>query len=147
MMKLFQSIQKTFMKHKILAALLIVFVVLFFLCLVMKGNLIATQKTKENGVREEGFKNMPIFTMYHMNWCGYCKMAKPEFDKLMTDPIQEKVQIRSVEGEESKENAEECSQKNISGYPTFILTKDGEDTKYQGERTKEGFISFLKQHC
>lgn len=146
-MDVLKSIQKTFLKHKILATLLIVFVTLFILCLIMKQCLIKTQKDKEQGVREEGFRTMPSFTMYHMNWCGYCKTAKPEFDRLFQDPIQQRVEIRCIEGEESTENAKECEDKDISGYPTFILTKNGEDTPYNGPRTFTGFKAFLNEHC
>ena len=32
----------------------------------------------------EGFGNgtTPAFSLYHVDWCGHCKRAKPEFKKL-----------------------------------------------------------------
>ena len=49
-------------------------------------------------------------------------------------------------------NAEDAKNKaiveayDIEGYPTFIVSKNGKDTVYEGERTTEGFAQFAKEN-
>lgn len=96
--------------------------------------------------RCEGFSNQdePVFRMFFAEWCGHCKKAKPEFSPLVGEQTikGKKVKIVMIDAEKEKELAKQF---NVSGYPTFILTKDGQNITYDGERTQSGFRSFLEK--
>ena len=85
--------------------------------------------------------------MYYADWCGHCKRAKPEFAKLgATQTIGGKVvEIQAVNPDT---NPEAVEGKDIRGYPTIHLysPKGALLQDYQGERTEEGFVEFLKQN-
>ena len=85
------------------------------------------------------------FVMYYADWCGHCKSAKPEFQKLgATQTIAGKpVTIRMVNPETQPDAAAGA---DIRGYPTIVLMNGGSKVEYQGERSYAGFLSFLQQN-
>jgi len=84
-------------------------------------------------------------TMYYTEWCGYCKKAKPEWNKL-TDEYNGKnangktIIITKINCEE---NPEIAKQEQIEGYPTFKFSLDGQEVPYNGERTYNAFKEFI----
>ncbi len=102
---------------------------------------------KKRGDFFEGFEDSGKykFVMYGASWCGYCKQAKPEFEKLgATKTIDGKVvEMSYVDADEKKEA---LKGKNISGYPTFHLyDPQGSLVKEYGDpsRTQADFDKFL----
>lgn len=97
-------------------------------------------------IKPEGFASAgTTFTMYYADWCGHCKTAKPDFQKLgSTQTIAGKtVSIRMVNPETQPDQAAGV---DIKGYPTIVLMNGGSKVEYQGERTHSGFLSFLQQN-
>ena len=102
-------------------------------------------------MKEEGFQSSGApaykFVMYYADWCGHCKVAKPEFQKLgSTMTIGGKpVQILMVNPDT---DPEACSGKDIKGYPTIHLyDPDGKlVNEYAGQRTKENFQACLNTY-
>ena len=98
------------------------------------------------GKTSEGFSNESFkMVMYGVDWCPHCVAAKPEFEKLgATQTIDGKVVEFAVVNPEKDKAAAEG--KNISGYPTFHLyNSDGSlKEEYEGPRTAQGILSFLK---
>ena len=85
-------------------------------------------------------------TMYHTEWCGYCKKAMPEFKKLkeydgqiINDSI---LHVNIVDCDEETELAEK---ENITSFPTIKLEHKSKTHEYEGERTFKGFMDFLKK--
>jgi thiol-disulfide isomerase/thioredoxin len=79
-------------------------------------------------------------------WCGHCKRARPEFERLVSaSPMKLKdgssVTIRMLD---EKENKSEVEPLNVRGFPTILLFKDGTRLEYEGERTYNGVMSFLE---
>jgi protein disulfide-isomerase A1 len=79
-------------------------------------------------------------------WCGHCKRALPEFEKLVAaSPMKLKdgssVTIRMLD---EKENKSEVEPLNVRGFPTILFFKDGTRLEYEGERTYDGVMSFLE---
>ena len=85
------------------------------------------------------------FILFYVDWCGYCKTAKPEFEQILSvNQVNGKpIKITAVNAEKEVELAKKYG---VKGYPTIILLKGGEKTVYEGGRTKDEFMSFLNQN-
>jgi len=90
---------------------------------------------------------VPTFTIYYAKWCGHCKTALPEFNKLknadIVDSDGNKVNFKTVDCEENRELAKK---ENINGYPTIKMYKNGSSIDYNGERTKESMENFIRNN-
>ena len=100
-------------------------------------------KKNETFIVEE--PDTATITMYHVEWCGYCKKAMPEFKKLkdyhgqiINDSI---LHVKIVDCDEETELAKK---ENITSFPTIKLEHKEETHEYEGERTFNGFMDFLK---
>lgn len=82
--------------------------------------------------------------LFYAEWCGHCKVFKPEWEKLKLeiDKLKENGQdISYVEYESEQDDI--MKKNNIQGYPT-IRIKAGENiTDYQGERTASAILQEL----
>jgi len=80
-------------------------------------------------------------------WCGHCKRAKPEFQRLVrASPIKlqdgSEVTVRMLD---EKDNKQEVQQLGVQGYPTIKFVPTGAAAvDYNGERTHDGVMSFLQ---
>jgi len=91
-----------------------------------------------------GSSENPTFTMFGVDWCPHCVSARPKFESLgSTVTIDgQAIDLVYVNPEEDKPATVGYE---LSGYPTFYLTKGSQKIKYQGARTAEGFQAFLKK--
>lgn len=95
----------------------------------------------------ESFKgdDKKIFRMFHVKWCGHCKTAKPKFIEFMKN--NPKINAELIDAEDAtKKDIVTAFEKDIEGYPTFILTKGDTSEVYDGERTVEGFEKFINNN-
>ena len=99
--------------------------------------------------KKESFQNpsMPTFTMYYADWCGHCKTAKPEFEKLVAKSPMDvngvKCAVRLVSPEKQPDLAKG---KPIKGFPTFLMeTPDGKVVEYKGSRSTDGYLEFINK--
>ena len=81
-------------------------------------------------------------------WCGHCKKAAPEFNKLLSaSPITlkdgTKATVKILDADKDKS---EISQYKVKGYPTVLVVDGGQTTEYPGERTASGIINFLNSN-
>ena len=87
------------------------------------------------------------FTMYYVDWCPHCKTAKPIFTDFMgsgTVTVNGKpVKCMMVNAETNPEAVKDL---NVKGYPSFLLSKGGKIIEFNGPRTADGFMDFLKQN-
>lgn len=79
------------------------------------------------------------------DWCGHCKTAAPEFNKLLSaSPITlqdgTKATVKILDADKDKA---ELGKYKIRGFPTVLIAKDGQTTEYGGKRTSEGILEFL----
>ena len=89
--------------------------------------------------------------MFTVDWCPYCKKAKPEWEK-----IKEKYNERSINGYTVYFRTINCTDENdveikdlqnkytIDGYPTIKLLKDGEVISYDAKPDFETLQKFLQ---
>jgi thiol-disulfide isomerase/thioredoxin len=94
----------------------------------------------------EGFSASHTFYMFGADWCGYCKKAKPEFEKLGTTMTigGKEVAVSYVDAQANQKMAQEYG---VEGYPTFVLETDGKKIKYDDpNRLADSFRAFLQKH-
>ena len=105
----------------------------------------------------EGYSNAPgsgaaepptaTIYLFQVDWCPHCKKAKPVFqtidDKYNGKVVNGyKLNFVSVDGEDPK-NESLVNEHKITGYPTIVLTKDGQNIVYDAnvdEPTLDKFI-------
>ena len=97
----------------------------------------------------QGFlgSSSPQFTMYYVDWCPHCKSVKPIFTDFMgngTVDVNGKPVTCTMVNAEADPDA--MKGLNIKGYPSFMLNKGGNLIEFNGERTADGFKSFLSQN-
>ena len=78
-------------------------------------------------------------------WCGHCKKAAPEFNKLLAaSPLTlkdgSKATVKILDADQDKA---EISKYTVRGYPTVLIVNGGQTTEYPGERTSSGIMNFL----
>lgn len=119
----------------------------FIIVLVFVANVVARRSGMLPGM--EGFADGSCkFMMFGVPWCPHCVSAKPEFEKLGSSGPTVTIGARPVSlvYVNPEQDAQAASGYDIQGYPTFYLVKDGQQTKYSGPRTTDGFLEFLKQN-
>jgi thiol-disulfide isomerase/thioredoxin len=115
-------------------------------------------------------KNSNILVLYHAEWCGYCKMFKPEWKKIHTAITKTEIcEVAEVESEELE--YVKPLKEHFKGFPSLVLYTKQEITKpknnglmnmfmdqndgpklpknaikYEGERTLNAIQSFLEKH-
>ena len=82
------------------------------------------------------------------DWCGHCKSAAPEFEKLVSSsPITLKdgstAKVKMLDADKDKS---ELSQYDVKGFPTVLFMNNGKSTEYPGPRTSEDIIEYLNSH-
>jgi thiol-disulfide isomerase/thioredoxin len=82
------------------------------------------------------------------DWCGHCKKAAPEFQKLLAaSPITlndgTKATVKILDHDQHKS---EIAKHNIKGYPTVLIVDGGQSTEYPGERKAEHILNFLNSN-
>lgn len=77
---------------------------------------------------------------FYTTWCGYCRNQRIELSEFE----QSKIWIGLVDAEESPQIAQRY---NITGYPTFILLKDGKQiAEISGFHTKSQLLNKLTNY-
>ena len=81
-------------------------------------------------------------------WCGHCKKAAPEFNKLLAaSPITlkdgSKATVKILDADKDKA---EIGQYKVKGFPTVLIVDGGQTTEYPGERTADGIMEFLNSN-
>jgi thiol-disulfide isomerase/thioredoxin len=97
---------------------------------------------------DEGFQGAgPLVVICKADWCGHCKKAAPEFQKLTSaSPIAlsngTQASVKILDADQDKE---EIKKYNVRGYPSILIVNGSDTTEYPGERTYDGVIEFLNQ--
>jgi len=87
----------------------------------------------------------PLFVMYYANWCGHCKIFKPEFEKLGNN-YKDKIKIMSINPKDVSDENYIKNQK-ITGFPElryYHCGLNGEYEKYKGLRNIDSIKLYLK---
>jgi thiol-disulfide isomerase/thioredoxin len=96
----------------------------------------------------EGFQGAgPSVVICKAEWCGHCKKAAPEFQKLaaaspiaLSNGTQATVTILDADHDKA-----DVKKYNVRGYPSILIVNGSDTTEYPGERTYDGVVEFLNQ--
>lgn len=100
------------------------------------------------GQRGEGFNgssDMEV-TICKAEWCGHCKKAMPEFEKLVAAspialPNGNKAIVKMLDSDANKDELKEF---NVRGFPTIFVSANGKRREYPGDRTFDGVMEYIK---
>jgi protein disulfide-isomerase A1 len=84
-----------------------------------------------------------VFIEFYAPWCGHCKRLTPVWEELgetLSD-------VESITIAKMDATANEHEKLDVSGFPTIKLYKSagGDPLTYEGSRTLDGFLSYLKE--
>jgi thiol-disulfide isomerase/thioredoxin len=94
----------------------------------------------------EGFEGLgKQVVICKADWCGHCKKAAPDFQKLLSaSPITLKdgttATVKILDADQDKS---EISKYKVRGYPTILVVNGSQTTEYPGERSYDGVLNFL----
>jgi len=98
------------------------------------------------GFVREGFNdNLAKLKLFYVNWCDHCTKFKPIFDKDLKNLIESSKIPVTLEAIDFDNNKEISRKYGVSSFPTLILEINNETHKYEGERTPEEIIKFIKE--
>ena len=84
----------------------------------------------------------PCMIFFYAPWCGHCKTAKPEFEKLMQ---MAKGKAHMIDCDSHQEIAQKY---DVKGFPTIRYypngPKNGNPREYNGNRTAEDMMNFMR---
>lgn len=91
--------------------------------------------------------NEAKFYFFYTDWCGFSQKALPIWDS-----IEEALQSNALFGKtrvtpvrvNAEEDRETTTLYEVQGYPTMILETSDSLYKYEGKRTKEDLLQFLR---
>jgi thiol-disulfide isomerase/thioredoxin len=113
-------------------------------CCVFLPNVLNYREGFDNPNADENKRQKAVLAMFYAPWCGHCKKAKPEWEKVM-QTNQHRMTMIDCTTEDGKVIAEKHG---ISGFPTIRWFQNGLDdvknyVEYSGDRVAKGFQSFL----
>ncbi len=94
----------------------------------------------------EGFEgSSKTVVICKADWCGHCKTAAPEFQKLMAaSPITlsdgSKAVVKILDADKDKS---EIGKYKVRGFPTILIADGSKVTEYPGQRTASEIINYL----
>lgn len=99
-------------------------------------------KNGENNIVE---KSSPlILGVYYTDWCGYSRQFLQQLEDGLKNKLKkEGVSIRLVDCDKNKET---CQNLQIEGYPTVLLHSNNKDIQYNGNRTDDDILNFVKNN-
>lgn len=84
--------------------------------------------------------------LYHTPWCGHCTRFKSngwsKFKNLIVNETDSKMSLLIIDEIDCQQYPEAA--KNINGYPTVILYKNGKAYEYKGNRHEDDLYNFVK---
>lgn len=95
-----------------------------------------TKETFDAGIRKTDLTLVKFFAP----WCGHCQKLAPEYEKA-SEVLGSAATLVEVD---CTKDQEICSQFAVSGYPTIIFFRNGEEhSTYQGGRTSQAIVDFI----
>lgn len=85
----------------------------------------------------------PWIIKFYAPWCGHCKRLTPTWHRL-SHALQEGGSTTKVGKVDCTVHRRVCSRFGVNGYPTLFYVNDGNVYKYQGARSLNAFLEYVK---
>jgi len=119
-------------------------VIIGILVIVLVVLLVVYVRQDNKGLDNKGVDNKGVLYFFYVDWCGYCKKAKPVISELEQDTsITSKVDIKRVNCEGSEEEQNLAKEFNVNGYPTLVFVIDGKRKELKGGVSKENIKDLI----
>ena len=118
---------------------------IFILLLVVVGGYFLFKWCQNKKSPFEMFSGGAKLYFFYADWCGYCRKFKPEWEKLKAEPNLG-IELEEVDCSDNKNVPALAKEYNVKGFPTLILVNDGNKVTYEGERSANAIISFIKDN-
>ncbi|KAM0949260.1 putative protein disulfide-isomerase [Dioscorea sansibarensis] len=83
-----------------------------------------------------------VMVEFYAPWCGHCQALAPEYAAAATELKDSDVVLAKVDATEENELAQKYE---IQGFPTVLFFVDGVHRPYQGPRTKDAIVTWIKK--
>ncbi|CAN8252636.1 unnamed protein product [Cochlearia groenlandica] len=98
-------------------------------------------------VKERNFtdvieNNQYVMVEFYAPWCGHCQSLAPEYAAAATELKLDGVVLAKIDATEENELAHQYS---VQGFPTILFFVDGDHKPYNGGRTKETIVTWVKK--
>ncbi|XP_021858733.2 protein disulfide isomerase-like 1-4 [Spinacia oleracea] len=88
--------------------------------------------------------NKYVLVEFYAPWCGHCQSLAPEYAAAATQLKSDGVDVVLAKVDATEEN-ELAHQFDVQGFPTVYFFVDGEHKVYNGQRTKEAIVTWIKK--
>ena len=134
--------------QKILLLIFVLIIIILILYLLAKYSE-KNKKTDECdcSISLEPLKNLNKICLYYSNNCGHCHHFMPEWKKFKEHVEKSDLnKVLEVKEYDCSVEKDKCRENNINGVPAVILHKDGQNIMYDGDRTMNSVIEFVKKN-
>lgn len=90
---------------------------------------------------DDFIKNGVTLVEFYAPWCGHCKSLAPEFKKAAETLESSGIKLGVVDATAEKDLGDKYE---VKGFPTLFVFKNGEKTEYQGGRTHDGIVNYMR---
>lgn len=89
-------------------------------------------------------ENELVLVEFYAPWCGHCKRLEPEFEKASEELDGTGSVLGKVDATIEKELGERFK---VEGYPTLKLFRSGTSSPYEGGRSAQDIVTFMKKQA
>ncbi|WVY99353.1 hypothetical protein V8G54_025423 [Vigna mungo] len=86
--------------------------------------------------------NRFVMVEFYAPWCGHCQALAPEYAAAASELKGEDVILAKVDATEENELGQ---QYDVQGFPTIYFFADGIHKPYNGQRTKDAIVTWIKK--
>lgn len=107
-----------------------------------REKIVQNEQNNIENIENNKTQNKSTLALYYTNWCGYSRQFIPIWDEFISIAPQ----TINYEKYNCEENPSVCNKYNIKGYPTLYLHKGDINIQYNGNRTINDLLDFVKKN-